>query len=67
MYLLFFCLKNFCLIWVQRYEVWKYPPNFLRNSENIPKFAAEKENISDLDSQIVLKQNKTLKSIKIRR
>ena len=31
----------------QRYEVWKYYPNFLRNSENIPKFATGKENLSD--------------------
>jgi hypothetical protein len=31
---------------MQRYEVWKYPPNFLLNPEEIPKFAAEKEKLS---------------------
>jgi hypothetical protein len=46
---------------VQRYDVWKYYPNFLRNSENIPKFAAEKENLSDSGALNASKQNNILK------
>ena len=46
---------------VQRYDVWKYYPNFFRNSENIPKFAAEKENLSDSGALSASKQNNILK------
>ena len=45
---------------VQRYELWKYLPNFLQNSENITIFAAEKENLSIQAPSERLKQNKTL-------
>ena len=46
--------------WVQRYDVWKYPPNFLHNSENIPKFAAQKEKLSKKGFIRARKQNKIL-------
>ena len=28
---------------VQNYNIWKYPPNFLQNSENTANFAGETE------------------------
>jgi hypothetical protein len=31
---------------MQRYGVWRYPPNFLRNSENIPNFGELAEKFS---------------------
>ena len=46
--------------WVQRYEVWKYPPNFLRISENMPKFAPQREESSVRRFLNVVKQNNFL-------
>ena len=57
---------HFFLLSVQRYEVWKYPPKLLHNSENITNFAAKKENLSDRGLQKSLKQNKTPKSKKVK-
>ena len=45
---------------VQRYEVWKYLPNFLHISEKIPKFAPQKEESSKRGFQKVTKQNNFL-------
>ena len=46
---------------VQRYELWKYPPNFLWNSENITNITPDLEQYSKLGTFKSLKQNKTPK------
>jgi len=51
LYSLFFCCKGTA--------VWKYPPNFLCNSENMPNFVAEIEIISVLWVFCAPKKNKT--------
>jgi hypothetical protein len=51
---------------VQRYELWKYSPNFLLNSENIPNFAPCKEYLSDSGANRRTLQNNILKSIKVK-
>ena len=42
---------------VQRYEFWKYPPNFFAISENTPKFASKSEEFSETDRKIPTKRN----------
>jgi len=47
---------------MQRYDVWKYPPNFLPFSKNITKFAKFKEQTTKNSSKQGLQQKNILKT-----